>query len=41
MEALTHVDKALEPSNEAESAASEDADGDEGVDDEHDEPSEA
>lgn len=40
MEALTHVDKALEPSNEAESAASEDADGDEGVDDEHDEPSE-
>ncbi len=39
MEALTHVDKALEPSNEAESAASEDADGDEGVDDEHDEPS--
>ena len=40
MEALTHVDKALEPSNEVESAASEDADGDEGVDDEHDEPSE-
>jgi hypothetical protein len=39
MEALTHVDKALDPSNEAESAASEDADGDEGVDDEHDEPS--
>ncbi len=39
MEALTHVDKALEPSNEAESAASEDADGDEGVDDEHAEPS--
>jgi hypothetical protein len=39
MEALTHVDKALEPSNEAESAASEDADGDEGVDDGHDEPS--
>jgi len=40
MEALTHVDEALEPSNEAESAASEDADGDEGVDDEHAEPSE-
>lgn len=40
MEALTHVDKALEPSNEAESAASQDADGDEGVDGEHDEPSE-
>jgi hypothetical protein len=39
MEALTYVDKALDPSNEAESAASEDADGDEGVDDEHDEPS--
>ena len=39
MEALTHVDKALEPSNEAESVASKDADGDEGVDDEHDEPS--
>ena len=40
MEALTHVDKALEPSNEAEFKASEDADGDEGVDDEHDELSE-
>ncbi len=39
MEALTHVDKALESSNEAESVASEDADGDEGVDDEHAEPS--
>ncbi len=41
MKALTHVDEALEPSNEAESAASEgaDADDDEGVDDEHDDPS--
>ena len=41
MEALTHVDEALEPSNEAESAAGEgaDADDDEGVDDEHEDPS--
>ena len=41
MEALTHVDEALEPSTEAESAAGEgaDADDDERVDDEHDDPS--
>lgn len=41
MEALTHVDEALEPSTEAESAAGEgaDADDDERADDEHDDPS--
>ena len=41
MEALTHVDEALEPSNEAESAAGEgaDTDDDERVDDEHVDPS--
>lgn len=41
MEALTHVDEALEPSNEAESAAGEgaDIDDDERVDDEHVDPS--
>jgi hypothetical protein len=36
MEALTHIDEALEPSKEAEPAAGEDADVDERVDDEHD-----
>ena len=38
MEALTHVDEALEPGNEVEPTAGEGADG-ERVDDEHDEPS--